>query len=48
MMFWLNEKYIIVINGMNYLEIKYMEDVFLEIKRYIIVYKKKFWNIIVF
>lgn len=38
--FWSNEKYIIVINGMNYLEIKQTEDVFLEMKRYITVYKK--------
>lgn len=38
--FWSNEKYIIVINGVNYLEIKQTEDVFLEMKRYITVYKK--------
>lgn len=37
--FWSNEKYI-VINGMNYLEIKQTEDVILEMKRYITVYKK--------
>lgn len=46
--FWSNEKNIIVINGMNYLEIKQTEDVFLEMKRYITVYKKYSWNIIVF